>query len=303
MWPSRPSQRVVQSLIPSSAGVTENMSKHWIVPALLSSALAVGCGDGGTQNQQNLEQSQAVAPAPGTGGEVSAPPEAAPPASPERDTAVAEPARTRPESAAPRQDRAPARQLSENRAPAASTAAPSVPRPRWREVTLPANTALPLEITTALSSETATVEMPVRARLRSAVSLEGDTVLPAGTVLIGQVIDVERPGRVQGRARLAVRFTEAEVNGEREVVRTNPITWEGEASKGEDATKIGAGAGIGAAIGGILGGGGGAAKGAAIGGAAGTGAVLATRGKDVEVASGSDVAATLATPATIRVEN
>jgi hypothetical protein len=40
-------------------------------------------------------------------------------------------------------------------------------------------------------------------------------------------------------------------------------------------------------VGGIIGGGGGAAKGAAIGGAAGTGAVLATRGGDVEVASGT----------------
>src|SRR5262245_33860424 len=112
MRPARARLRVVQSLIPSSAGVTENMSKHWIVPALLSSALMVGCGDGGTQNQQNLEQNQAAAPAPGTGGEVSAPPEAAPPASPERDTAVAAPSRpARPESPTPRQDRASGSQL------------------------------------------------------------------------------------------------------------------------------------------------------------------------------------------------
>ena len=46
-------------------------------------------------------------------------------------------------------------------------------------------------------------------------------------------------------------------------------------------------------VGGILGGGSGAAKGAAIGGAAGTGAVLATRGKDVVLTSGTTLAATL----------
>ena len=91
------------------------------------------------------------------------------------------------------------------------------------------------------------------------------------------------------------------MDGAKERLRTNPITFEGEASKGEDATKIGAGAGIGAVIGGILGGGSGAAKGAAIGGAAGTGAVLATKGKDVTVAAGADIAATLAEPSSIRV--
>jgi hypothetical protein len=87
----------------------------------------------------------------------------------------------------------------------------------------------------------------------------------------------------------------------REQLKTNPLTFEGEASKGEDATKIGAGAVGGAIVGGILGGGGGAAKGAAIGGAAGTGVVLATRGKDVKLSSGTDLAASLAAPLTIQV--
>ena len=57
------------------------------------------------------------------------------------------------------------------------------------------------------------------------------------------------------------------------------IAHEAEATKGEDAKKIGIGAGIGAAVGAIVGGGDGAAKGAAIGGAGGTGVVLATKGR------------------------
>jgi hypothetical protein len=77
--------------------------------------------------------------------------------------------------------------------------------------------------------------------------------------------------------------------------------FEGDASKGEDATKIGAGAVGGAIVGGIIGGGSGAAKGAAIGGAAGTGVVLATRGKDVTLANGAELAASLAEPLTIRI--
>jgi hypothetical protein len=167
-------------------------------------------------------------------------------------------------------------------------------------VTVPAGTALPLELTTALSSETAKVETPVSARLRQAIVVDGYTALPAGTVLSGHVTDVDRAGRVQGRSRLAFRFTEARIGGQTEDLRTNPIAFEGEASKGEDATKIGGGAVGGAIVGGILGGAEGAAKGAAIGGAAGTGVVLATRGREVTLASGADIAATLEQPFTIR---
>jgi hypothetical protein len=180
-------------------------------------------------------------------------------------------------------------------------AAPAAPRVTWREVTVPAGTALPLELLTSLSSATAQVETPVRARTRSAVTVDGFTAIPAGATLTGEVAEVERAGRVQGRARLVLRFNEMQANGTTERLRTNPVTFQGEATKGEDATKIGVGAGIGAAIGGILGGGDGAAKGAAIGGAAGTGTVLATRGKEVELASGTDLDATLATPLEVRV--
>jgi hypothetical protein len=182
----------------------------------------------------------------------------------------------------------------------AESAAPAPRVPQFREVTVPAGTALPLELTSAISSETAAIETPVRARLRQAVTMDGYTVLPAGAVFVGNVTDVDRAGRVRGRSRLAFRFTEVQFNSQTEDVRTNPISFEGEATKGEDATKVGAGAVGGAIIGGILGGGDGAAKGAAIGGAAGTGVVLATRGREVELAAGTNIAATLAQPFTIR---
>ncbi len=160
---------------------------------------------------------------------------------------------------------------------------------------------MPLELTTAISSATATVEMPVTARLRQAIVIDGHTAIPAGSTLHGEVFEVERAGRVKGRSRVAIRFNEVRMQGAAEDLRTNPVVFEGEATKGEDATKVGVGAGIGAAIGGILGGGDGAAKGAAIGGAAGAGTVLATRGREVELASGTDIEASLATPLDVRV--
>jgi hypothetical protein len=146
------------------------------------------------------------------------------------------------------------------------------------------------------------VESPVTARLRRAVVVDGLTVFPAGTLFHGSVTEVERAGRVKGRSHLAFRFTEVSIDEQRDRVATNSVNFEGEATKSEDATKVGAGAGIGAVIGGIVGGGKGAAKGAAIGGAAGAGAVLATRGRDVELAAGSEVTTTLASPFGVRVE-
>jgi hypothetical protein len=74
------------------------------------------------------------------------------------------------------------------------------------------------------------------------------------------------------------------------------------ATKGEDATKIGIGAGAGAVIGGLLGGKKGAAQGAAVGGGAGTGVVLATTGKEVRLPSGTDVSIQLAAPLTVHVQ-
>jgi hypothetical protein len=175
------------------------------------------------------------------------------------------------------------------------------PAPATIEVTVPAGTELSIELLDDLSSETATVETAVRGRLRRAVEVNGRTALPAGATLTGAVTDVVRPGRVKGRASLSLRFTNVTVNGERSALATSPITVEGEGDTKGDATKIGVGAGVGAVVGGILGGGGGAAKGAAIGGAAGTGAVLATRGKDVVLTSGTTLAATLSAAKTVEL--
>ena len=173
--------------------------------------------------------------------------------------------------------------------------------PEYREFTLPAGTTLPLELKSAVASDVSEVEDTVRATLRQPVTIDGHQVLPAGTELAGTVIHAERAGRVKGRARVAIQFTSLRYDGERLPVHTEPIEQLAEATKGEDATKVGVGAGAGAVIGGLLGGKGGALKGAAIGGAAGTGAVMATRGKEVRIEPGTELPATLTAPLSVRV--
>lgn len=174
--------------------------------------------------------------------------------------------------------------------------------PQYRDVTLPAGTALRLELQSAIASDTSSVEDTVRASLRQPVNVDGTAVLPTGTEVVGTVTSVERSGRVKGRARIAYRFDSLDYSGERYDIRTNTLSHLAPATKAKDATKIGIGAGAGAAIGALLGGGSGAAKGAAIGGGAGTGVVLATRGKEVRLGPGADVTARLTAPLTVRVK-
>jgi hypothetical protein len=297
------------------------MRSHWIIAGLLTTVIAAGCNGRNNENAQNTGQNEAVAPAGAPAGtDQTVAPVTPPPAqqpSTFTDNSARPAAAARPTTG--RRETAPTSTRRTEPAPQASTSynnsgapnvglppreSPSAPAPRlpeYREVTIPAGTALPLEMTSTISSASAEVEAPVSAKLRNAITIDGENAIPAGTILRGNVTDVERSGRVSGRAHLSFAFNEASIRGDRENLKTNPLTFEAEATKGEDATKVGAGAVGGAILGGILGGKKGAAKGAIAGGAAGTGVVLATKGKEVTVNEGTDVTATLAQPMTLRV--
>lgn len=172
----------------------------------------------------------------------------------------------------------------------------------YHEVTLPAGTVLPVDLETAVGSATSRVEQPVSGRLRHAVTVGGAEVVPAGTVVTGHVTGVERPGKVKGRGMIAMRFTQLDTPGAgRTAISTATISRLAPATKEKDTLKVVGPAAAGAVLGRIVGGKGGAAKGAVIGGGAGAGYVLTTRGKDVQLAAGSDLAVKLTAPVTVRV--
>lgn len=178
----------------------------------------------------------------------------------------------------------------------------SAAAPAYREVTLPAGTVLPVDLETSVGSDISRVEQPVHGRLRRAIVEHGVEVLPAGAAISGHVTAAQRPGKVKGRGYVAFRFTQLDTPGAgTSRISTALISRTAPATKKQDAMKIGAPAAAGAAIGAIVGGGDGAAKGAVIGGAAGTGYVLSTRGKEVRVGKGADLAVKLTAPLTVRV--
>ena len=158
---------------------------------------------------------------------------------------------------------------------------------REERVSIPAGTQLSLVLETPLSSQTSRAGDRVEARVERATSEEGRVLLPGGTVLKGHVLDAQGSGRVSGKARVIVAFDQIVVRGRTQRLDTTEIEAVAGDSHGRDAAIIGGGTAAGAIIGGIAGGGKGAGKGAIIGGLAGAGAVLGTKGKEVELPAGS----------------
>ena len=185
----------------------------------------------------------------------------------------------------------------------AAASAPVTPVARVTDVTIPSGTSLSLELTSAVGSDTSRVEEPVRATLRSPVTINGQVALPAGSEVTGVVSAAEGSGRVKGRAHLGLRFSSIKASGETYDIRTSGYAQTAAATKKQDAEKIGIGAGAGAALGAILGGKKGAAEGAAVGGAGGTGVVLATKGKEVHLGPGAAITTRLTAPVTVRVKS
>lgn len=171
---------------------------------------------------------------------------------------------------------------------------------RYREVTLPAGTRLSLRLGNAYSSASSYVEQSVNATVVSSVRANGYTALPAGSRVSGIVSSVERPGRVKGRGEIGLSFSNVIVDGTRYPIAASYLRV-APATKSTDAKKIGIPAAGGAMVGAILGGKKGALKGALIGGGAGTAVVLATRGKDAYIGSGSVIGVTLRRALTVRV--
>jgi hypothetical protein len=175
------------------------------------------------------------------------------------------------------------------------------PKAEFKEVTIPSGTAVNLTLETAVGSDSSSIEDTVRAKVSKPIMIAGLTAVPAGAEAVGTVTGAEHSGKVKGRASLSLRFNRLTVWDETQEISTARISRQAAATKREDATKIGIGAGAGAVIGAIAGGKKGAAIGTAVGAGGGTGVVLATSGEEVRLAAGTPLRTTLQEPLTVRV--
>jgi len=164
------------------------------------------------------------------------------------------------------------------------------------KVTLPSGTRLRVALQQGIGTDSSEPGSDFSAVLVDPVLVDGEVVLEKGANVVGRVLDVQKPGRVKGRASLSLTLSSVTRDGTSVAITTEPYVGVAKSNTKRDVGVIAGASGVGAAIGAIAGGGKGAATGAAIGGAGGTGAVLATRGDDLHYPPESRINFVLAEP-------
>jgi hypothetical protein len=178
--------------------------------------------------------------------------------------------------------------------PAARTV--SAPAPTPEPIVIPEGTAFTMTLETTASSATSHEGDTVVAKLTESIRVDDRVVVPSGSEVRGRVTAAVPSGRVKGRARLALDFDSIVVRGREVAIDAESIDVTAKSAKKRDAAIVGGGAGAGAIIGGIINGGKGAAIGALVGAGAGGGTVLATKGYEVQLPSGTALKVHLTKP-------
>jgi len=203
----------------------------------------------------------------------------------------------------------------------------SPPVQRGRVVYAPAGLTIPVMLATAISTQVAKPGDLIQASINQSVLL-GDSSIPAGSMLVGQITDAKSGGFLGRSGLLSIRFNRLRTPDGVETPITAHIVGgigkyseigsdESDMVKGETwKTKVGQaalrgaiGAGTGAALGTAIGAiaahsgrgvGRGAWSGTAIGGGLGVAqSVLLRKGRDVQIPSGTSLQVQLDAPATI----
>ena len=182
-------------------------------------------------------------------------------------------------------------------------APPPPPAPEFVDLTVPSDAVLGLQIERTVSSELARLEDKVDARVTRDVRVSDRVAIPAGSTVRGSVTEVDKGGRMKGRARLAIRFhTIVLADGTQLALKTDPVVREGQSPGGESAAKVGGAAIGGAILGAILGGGKGAAIGGAVGAGAGTAAAMSNDRNPATLTAGTTVTVRMMAPVTVTVQ-
>ncbi len=189
-------------------------------------------------------------------------------------------------------------------APASTTSA-SLATAAPKNYVVPSGTRLPLILHNAVTTRNAKPGDPVYLETLFPVVIDNRILIPAGSYVQGEILEVRRPGKVKGTGEIRLRLNSMILpNGyavDFNAVPTNAGTGGGESTdkegtvhgdtdKAGDVATIAKSTGIGAGVGGIATQ---SAKGAGIGAGAGAAvglaAVLLTRGPELELPRGTTV--------------
>lgn len=182
--------------------------------------------------------------------------------------------------------------------PASPAAPASAPEPQ--PLVVPAGTTLTVRLGNSVGSKISSPGDSFSATLASAVTVDGNTVIPAGASARGTVVDAKALGRFKGGALLELRLNSITVNGTKQTIETSAISRTLKGKGKRTAVMAGGGTALGAIIGGLAGGGKGAAIGAAAGAGAGTGGAAFTGNKEIAFPAESALSFRLKSPLEVK---
>ena len=179
---------------------------------------------------------------------------------------------------------------------APATAAPATAAPAPQPLVVPAGTTLTVRLGESVGSKISSPGQSFSATLASPVTVDGNTVIPAGASARGTVVDAKPLGRFKGGAILELRLNSITINGTEQRIKTSAVTRTLKGKGKRTAVMAGGGTALGAIIGGLAGGGKGAAIGAAAGAGAGTGGAAFTGNKEIILPAESALSFRLTSP-------
>lgn len=157
-------------------------------------------------------------------------------------------------------------------------------------ISIPDGIEIPIVVEDNVSSKTARPEDRIVASVADSVRVAGRVVIPAGTEVRGVVRNVEPARRPAHGGRLEMSFDSMMLDGQ-------PVPMRSRVVRISEHKLDGSKAGLGALLGGVIGAVAGGKKGLLIGGVVGAaGAVVATKGDEVEIPAGTEIVLRLERP-------
>lgn len=157
------------------------------------------------------------------------------------------------------------------------------PAPAPAPIVIPAGKTLTVTVDQDISTKTNSSGDVFAASLAEPVTVDGQTVIPAGTHATGTIVQARAAGHVKGGALLELTLDSLSLNGQKYSVATSEFEEAGKGRGKRTAIGGGGGAAFGAIVGALAGGGKGAAIGALAGGGAGTAGAAYTGKRDITI--------------------
>ena len=174
-----------------------------------------------------------------------------------------------------------------------------VPKPVPQPIVVPAGTPVVIRLSNSLGSGTSRTGQTFLGTLARPLNVKGRTAFPAGSTVVGTVVDAKSRGKLKGEAILDLSLNSITVRGRAQPISTR-ILENTEKGKGKrTAATTGGGAAGGGLIGGIAGGAKGLGIGALVGGAAGLVGGAVTGNKQIELPAESVLTFRLSSPVRI----